>query len=217
MLKRNGTVDAAKCRTVISAGLAMPGCEERLVAVRLAMHPSVKMRADLVPLLNAPEAEIRRAALFAVGSATDDEVVIGDEDLFHWLHDADTGVRAVCRDTLASRGRTETEISLARRLSHPDAAERLKLLLDLRYDDEVSDPEPWLERLSRDAEPGVRAGAARVAVEVAADRQLPTPVWVGRLADSDSSSTVRRVASYYRAQTTSKPSPIQQIDGRNIP
>lgn len=218
MMKRPGAADGAKCRAVIAAGLAMPSAEDRLVAVRLAMHPVVKMRSDLVPMLSAPEAEIRRAALFAVGPATDDEIVIGDEEMFRWLHDPDAGVRKVCYDALVSRGRTETEISLARRLSNPDAAERLKLLLDLRYDDEVADPEPWLERLSRDPEPGVRAGAARVAVEVAADRQLPAPVWVGRIADADPSPTVRRVAGYYRAQPTVKSgNGVQQVEGRSGP
>ena len=101
-----------------------------------------------------------------------------------------------------SRGRSEPEISLGRRLSNPDAGERLKLLMDLRYDDDVPDPEPWLERLSRDAEPAVRAGAARVAVEVAAERKQAVPVWVGRLADIDPDATVRRVAGFFRALPT---------------
>src|SRR5439155_15416642 len=135
----------------------------RLLAIRLAMHPSLKMRPDLLPLLHAAEPEVRRAALFAVGPATDDDPVIGDEEMFRWLHDADTGVRKVCYDALVSRGRTETEIALGRRLTHPDVRERLELLRDLRFDDDLADPEPWLERLGRDAEPAVRAGAARTA------------------------------------------------------
>jgi hypothetical protein len=64
----------------------------------------------------------------------------------------------------------------------------------------LADPGPWLERLSHDPDPGVRAGAARVAVEVVVGRRLSVPVWVGRLADSDPDSTVRRVAGFYRAQ-----------------
>ena len=62
----------------------------------------------------------------------------------------------------------------------------------------MPDPEPWLERLSRDPDPAVRAGAARVAVEVAAERRLPVPVWVARLADADPDPTVRRIAGFYR-------------------
>jgi hypothetical protein len=204
LVKRGGAAHAAKCREAVAAGLTMPAAASRLAAVQAAMHPQVRMRADVLPLLAAAEPEVRRAALFAVGPATDDDPVIGDEELFRWLHDPDPGVRAVCLDALVSRGRNDSEIALGRRLTHPAAAERLKLLLDLRYDDEVPDAEPWLERLSRDPDPAVRAGAARVAVELAAGRQQPAPVWVGRLADADADPTVRRIARFYRAQGTTR-------------
>ena len=200
LLKRGGTAHAAACRELVAAGLKMPAVESRLTAVRTAMQPQLHLRAAVVPLLDAAEPEVRRAALFAVGPATDDEPVIGDEELFRWLHDPDPGVRTGCHDALVSRGRTDTEISLGRRLAHPAAGNRLGLLFDLRHDDEATDPEPWLERLSRDPDPGVRAGAARVAVELATDRRLPVPVWVGRLADADPEPSVRRVAHHYRSR-----------------
>lgn len=203
--KRGGAAHAAKCREVIAAGLKLPGVASRLGAIRAAMHPTAGMRAELLPLLNAPEPEVRRAALFAVGPATDADPVIGDEELFRWLHDPDAGVRKVCHAALVSRGRTEPEIGLGGRLVHPDPAERLRLLLDLRYDDDVPDPEPWLERLSRDPDPGVRAGAGRVAVELARERQLPFAPWVARLAEADPSPTVRRVAGFYRSQPAARP------------
>ncbi len=198
VLKRTGSVHAARCREVVTAGLKLQSVEHRLAAIRTALHPHLRMRADLLPLLNDPEPAIRRAALFAVGPATDAEPVIGDEELFRWLHDPDEGVRKVCTDALVSRGRTDTEIALGRRLTHPLPSERLKLLLDLRYDHDVRDPEPWLERLSRDPNAGVRAGAVRVAVELAAEQRLPVPLWVGALADADPDPTVRRIARYYR-------------------
>jgi hypothetical protein len=106
----------------------------------------------------------------------------------------------VCHDVLVGRDRSDAEIALGRRLAHADPGERLKLLLDLRYDDDVADPEPWLERLARDPEPAVRAGAARVMVEVATGRKLPLPAWVARVADADHHPTVRFVAGYYRAR-----------------
>jgi len=199
LLKRIGPAGAAKCRVVTAAGLKLPSPAARLGAIRAAMHPLVKLRADVVPLLAAVEPEVRRAALFAVGPATDDDQVIGDEELFRWLHDADADVRRGCQDALASRGRTDTDIRLGRRLTNPDAAERLDLLLDLRSDDDVADPEPWLERLARDADPGVRAGAARVAAELAAERRQALPPWVPRLAEADPEPTVRRIAAYYCA------------------
>lgn len=204
IVKRDGIAHVTQCRAVVEAGLKVSAVESRLTAIRAAMHPQVRMRVDVLPLLNAVEPEVRRAALVAVGPAVDDEPVIGDEELFHWLHDPDEGVRTVCRDALVSRGRSDAEISLGSRLTHPLAGERLKLLLDLRYDDELLDPEPWLERLSRDPDPGVRAGSARVAVELAVERHFPTPVWVGRLADSDPDRTVRRIAQFYRAQPTNR-------------
>jgi hypothetical protein len=199
ILKRTGNTHGARCREVVAAGLAMPDPDARLTAVRLAMHPDVRLRADVRPLLSAAEPRVRGAALFAVATPADGEPLVGDEELFRWLHDPDAGVRQVCHAALVGRDRSEVEIGLGRRLTHPEATERLKLLLDLRYDD-LADPEPWLERLSRDPEPAVRAGAARVAVEVSVARQLPCPAWVARVADADPHPTVRLVAAYYRAQ-----------------
>src|SRR5947207_625450 len=72
----------------------------RVLAVRLALHPDIKMRADLVPLLGDPAAEVRRAALCAVAAVADGEPLVGDEELFRWLHDPDGGVRKACHDAL---------------------------------------------------------------------------------------------------------------------
>lgn len=210
ILKKTGNAHANRCKAAVATGLQMPDPTARVLAVRLALHPEVKMRPNLLPLLSAREAEVRQAALFAAAVGGDGEQVIGDEDLFRWLHDPDEGVRKVCRDALVGRDRTEVEISLGRRLSDPDPLERLKLLLDLRYDDDVADPDPWLERLSRDAEPAVRAGAARVAVEVAASRKLTCPGWVTRVADADGDGTVRRIATFYRRQPTGHVDPRVQ-------
>lgn len=213
LVKRTGPAGAAKCKAVAAAGLKLPSPAARLGAIRAAMHPLVKLRAEVVPLLAAAEPEVRRAALFAVGPATDDEPVIGDEDLFRWLHDPDAGVRGVCQNALASRGRTDTDIRLGRRLTSPEPAERLDLLLDLRADDDVPDPEPWLERLARDADPSVRAGAARVAAELASERRQALPPWVAHLADADPEPTVRRIAAYYRASATRVDNAVRPATG----
>jgi HEAT repeat protein len=199
ILKRTGQTHAARCRETIVAGLRLPDPSARVLAVRLALHPDLKMRSELLPLLDDPEAEVRCAALVAVASPTDGDPIISDEDLFRWLHDPDDSVRKICRDVLVSRDRSEAEIALGRRLTDPDPGERLKLLLDLRYDDDVADPEPWLERMSRDIEPAVRAGAARVAVELTTGRRQSCPQWVVRVADADPDPTVRRVARYFRS------------------
>ena len=198
LLKRTGNSFTAQCRKAVAVGLRLPDPAARALAVRLALHPDVKMRTEVLPLLSDPEPAVRCAALVAVASGTDDDLVIADEDLFRWLHDPDAGVRKVCHEALVSRDHSEAIIALGRRLTDPDPNERLKLLLDLRYDDYVADPEPWLERLSRDIEPAVRAGAARVAAELTTHRRQSCPPWVARVADADPNPTVRRVASYFR-------------------
>jgi hypothetical protein len=213
ILKRTGSTHTRRCRTIVAEALKMTDFEARLAAVRLAIHPEIKLRAELMPLLSAPEPQMRGAALFAVAIGGDCEPAISDEELFRWLHDSDASVRKICRDALVSRDRSDIEISLGRRLTHPDASERLKLLLDLRYDDDVPDPEPWLERLSHDPEPAVRAGAARVAVEVAIARSQPFPAWVARVADADPHPTVRFIVAYYRALPPSVRDPLRPAGG----
>jgi HEAT repeat protein len=215
VLKRTGPTHAMRCRGTVVEGLKASDFETRLAAVRLTIHPDIRLRAAVVPLLTAPEAELRAAALFAIASTAEGETVIGDEDLFRWLHDPDAGVRKVCRDALVARDRSDAEIALGRRLTSAEPNERLKLLLDLRYDDDVADPEPWLERLSRDPEPAVRAGAARVAVELAAAHRHPCPTWVARVADADPHPTVRFIAAYYRAQPTGAPrDQVRPVNGQ---
>ncbi len=198
VLKRTGSAHADRCRVVVAEGLKLPDLESRLTAVRLAIHPEIGLRTEVVPFLSAKEPELRGASLFAVAANADGDQVLGDEELFRWLHDPDAGVRKVCYDALVGRERSEVDIALGRRLTHTDPNERLKLLLDLRYDNDVADPEPWLERLSRDPEPAVRAGAARVMAEVAALRKIPCPAWIARVTDGDVHPTVRFVAMYYR-------------------
>jgi len=213
ILKRTGSAHALRCRGVVSEGLKAAELETQLVAVRLAIHPDIKLRTELLPLLSSSESRLRGPALFAAAATGDGESALSDEELFHWLHDSDASVRKICRDALVARDRSESEIALGQRLTHPDPTERLKLLLDLRYDDDVVDPEPWLERLSRDPEPAVRAGAVRVAVEIAIERSQRCPTWVGRVADADPHPTVRFVAAYYRAQPLSGNNPLRPVGG----
>lgn len=213
VLSRTGSTYADRCRAIVAEGLKMPDVDSRLAAVRLAIHPEIKLRSEVVPLLASPEPAVRGASLFAVASSVEGEHVLADDELFRWLHDPDAGVRRVCHDALVTRDRSDVEISLGRRLTHAEPTERLKLLLDLRYDDDVADPEPWLERLSRDPDPAVRVGAARVMVELARGRQRPLPVWVGRVADTDLHPTVRFVAGYYRALPPAAPNGVIPAGG----
>jgi HEAT repeat protein len=213
ILKRTGNTFAAKCREAIAVGLKASDTETRVLAIRLTLHPDVRMRTELFPLLTDPEPRVRGAALYGVAAASDGEQMFADEELFRWLHDPDEGVRKVCYDAFVSRGRSDAEINLARRLSNPDAVERLKLLYDLRYEDDVIDPEPWLERLSRDREPALRAGATRVILEVMAERKLSCPAWVARVTDGDPDPTVRRIAAYFRKVLLHSPGEVRPASG----
>ncbi len=192
-----GADAAAYCRDVVQTGLAAdaPAGVKR-AAVRQA-HV-VGLKGDVVPLLADADPAVRKAALLAVGPAGDDgAAVVTPEDLFRCLHDADGEVRDLSAAALASRGLDLGQISLARQLTHPELAERLALLSDLATGAAgVTDPGPWLERLSRDADPAVRLGTARVAAE----SRLQFAGWVETLAAADADPTVRRWASYYRDQ-----------------
>jgi len=186
-----------RCREIVRAALKHRTAEVRIRAIPLAMRAELDQKADIAPSLQAPEAEVRRAAMLAVGPASSGAPVIGDEELFAWLNDADSQVQMLCEAALSTRGLEPEQIGAARKLTNPDAAERLKLLIDLRWNrDAIRDPGPWLERLSRDADPAVRAGAARVAYEC----KLAFAGWLDRLAKDDPDGTVRQIVQFHRSR-----------------
>src|SRR5262249_31902261 len=133
----------------------------------LALNSALVKETDLlrpvVPLLRAPEAKVRWAALSALGLA---KQVLADEELLPLLHDDDANVRRLCEQALDARGLTPEHIQLGRLFSAPRAVARLDVFDYLR---ETADLEPgvWLRRLSQDRESAVRAAAARAAGEVA--------------------------------------------------
>ena len=185
------------CRDIVRQALKQPSVDLRVQAIHLAMRPDLDQKTDAVACLQAPEAEVRRAAMLAVGPAGASSPAIGDEELFAWLNDADNQVQMLCEAALSTRGLEPEQIAAARKLTSPDAAERLKLLIDLRWNrDGIRDPGPWLERLSRDADPAVRAGAARVACE----SKLAFAGWLDRLAKDDPDGTVRRIVQFHRTR-----------------
>ena len=61
VLAKTGSTHAAQCREVVASALKMADPAARVLAIRLAIHPEVRMRPDAVPLLNAPEPEVRPA------------------------------------------------------------------------------------------------------------------------------------------------------------
>ena len=198
LLSRCDDADTAdRCKALVRAGLTG---EHKAAAVRPAVHPDYGLKADVVPLLDDPAADVRRAAMAAVGPAGGTEVV-GTEDLFRWLNDADAEVRMLCEAALNTRGLDPDQIDAGRRLTHPEAGERLKLLLALQRGrgTTFADPGPWLERLSRDPDPAVRAGAARVGYE----SRLRFGGWLDRLT-ADPDATVARIAAFHKGQAELK-------------
>jgi hypothetical protein len=182
-----------RCRVLVKCGLGASSREVKARSVRWAAAPSFGMKAELVPLLDDPSAEVRRAAMLAVGPLSAGGLVIETEELFRWLNDPDAEVRVLCEAALSTRGLEPSQIEAGRKLTHPEASERLTLLLDLQRGTAFRDPGPWLERLSHDADPAVRAGAARVACE----SQLAFTPWLDRLT-VDPDPTVRQIVGYHR-------------------
>ncbi|MDW8243791.1 MAG: hypothetical protein RMJ88_11315 [Thermogemmata sp.] len=210
-LRREADVPIPACQQLARLGLHSPYVSVRYQAVTLAVHPRLGLQAELLPLLKDAEATVRRAALFAVTATEEASLLLPDEELFHWLHDPDEGVRRICYDALVSRGRTVLEIDLGRRLTNPEAAERLKLIAELRYDEVVADPEPWLQRLVRDPEAAVRVAAVRAVAELRAAQRLLCPAWVETAIQNDPDTLARQLMRYYQQL------PVRLVNGSVIP
>lgn len=168
--------------------------EVRIKSVAAALRPEIDALEAITPLVDDPCPEVRRAAVVALGPVRDGKLAaVPDETLLRCLHDSDAEVRQFAEMGLKSRGRTPREIRLGRRYAAPNPAERQKLLIDLADEDEL-DATVWIERLTADSDPSVRAGAARLA----ADRNADLVDRLAQMSRSDPDATVRRIAEYYR-------------------
>lgn len=164
-------------------------------ACRVAGRPAFGMSAEVVAMVTDESPSVRKAAILAIGT---DREAVNEETLFRLLSDRDDDVKMAAGATLSARGLDEPQIELGRKLLHPEAAVRLSLLGDLlRNDGTVSDLGPWLMRLSRDANPAVRAGAARLAFE----GRVRSADWLDDLAERDPDPLVRSVAGHYRSRS----------------
>lgn len=184
---------AEKARNMVAVAAKSESVDVRIQAIAAAMRPEVDYLIAIVPLLEDPSEEVRRAAVLALGPVRDGgRPAIGDDVLLRRLHDSDPEVRRLCEMGLRSRGRTPRDIRFGRRYTAPDPAERQKLLLDLAEEEDL-DVTVWLERLTADADPAVRAGAARLASQRRAN--LSDRLW--QMSQSDPDATVRRIADFY--------------------
>ncbi len=179
-------------QTIIHVALSSEQSAVCISAIKMVLKHEPNLKQEIVGKLNHASAEVRRAAMMAVGPHDGKSTpVIADDELFRWLHDADWEVRTLCEASLAGRGLDVEQVNFARKSSHPEASERLSLLNDLgRY----RNPSAWLQRLSQDPDPAVRAGAARLGYEC----RLTFTTWIDRMIEADPDASVRTIAAFYR-------------------
>jgi hypothetical protein len=189
------------CHEMVVAGLQQSHPETRVQAVGAALRPEVNRLDAVVPLLHDPAAEVRRAAMLALGPAreTGPDPLVGVEELLTWLHDPDAEVRRICEQSLRSRGLGPKDVKLGRLLTDPKPQARLELLVHLPGDPEL-DLGLWLQRLSLDPVPAVRAGVARTAAEQAIDLGDR----LEQMARNDPAPSVRQLLSDFYLHPTAR-------------
>lgn len=181
------------CTDLALNGLSDSAAETRSAAINLAWFLSrsePKLLIRVAALLHDPAAEVRQAALIAVGPSRD---VIIDDELLPLLHDADREVRRLCEEALRSRGLLDSHLLLARLISDPRPGARLQVVSQLGHAEDL-EPGVWLRRLSHDPAPAVRAAAVRAAYF---QTQVDLRERLRQMARDDPSPTVRQLADHY--------------------
>lgn len=182
-------------RGIAQAALAADDPAVRARALRLATHPGIELRGEVVKRLHDPEPLVRRAAMLAV---SEDDEAIANDNLMAWLHDPDAEVRRLCEAALRGpkRGLKPHHLQLARLIGDARWEVRLRVL-DHLEDAQDLDPSGWLRLLTQDRSPPVRAAAIRAAAHFdgvdLSDR-------LSQMADKDPDSTVAELARHYLSQ-----------------
>jgi hypothetical protein len=210
LLNQPGGNEAVQpARELVRAALRSAAAENRLIAIRLGSRPGMDLLDSMVGLLRDRAAQVRQAALLAVGPSRQ---AVSDESLLCCLHDPDPTIRELARQFLTApvklggRGLPPEHLKLGQLLTHPDHRTRLQVLDHLRKASDL-DPGLWLRRLSHDPKDSVRAAAVRVMSRVTlpdlSDR-------LDQMARSDPSPTVAQLAQYYLAQKRSPEPPVER-------
>ncbi len=189
------------CRGMAERGLADQRQGERVAALRLMgrtpMRKDKQLLVKAIPLLADRQAAVRRAALLAL--ASEKELVL-EEALMPLLHDDDPEVQYYCELALRHRGLTDSDLELARDISHKDPAIRMRVLHLLPSLPDLNLAE-WLRQLSQDPSPAVRAAAVRAAGE---SRLVDMSARLRDMAANDPSETVRLNAQFYARQRAAR-------------
>jgi hypothetical protein len=178
---------------LVSIGLTDNDVNNRLKALRLACDPRVNLFKQVIPLLEDPEAEVRREVMQLMAKKPELSHLLSDDDLLRWLNDPDAEVRRVCEASLAQRGLKPEAVQLGRLITNEKPAVRLEVLKRL-YPGSDLDANTWVRHLTHDPAPAVRSAAMRAAVQLnlrnLADR-------LDQMARMDPSPTVRQLAQHY--------------------
>lgn len=181
----------------VVAGLRETNPQVRMAAVRLAVVPALRAHDLLPPLVvgGTPDSspEVRQLVLLALG---EHDTLLGTDDLCKFLHDENAQVRQVCERALRARGLSARQITLARLVNDPRPAARAEVPALVLQTPEL-DTVMWMEKLTRDPAPAVRAATARALGTAPAQR---LEALLRQLAERDVDPTVQEIARYFWGQ-----------------
>lgn len=185
------------CHAMAERGMKDEHEQTRVAAVQLLLREPLRQDRELleqaIPLLQDPEATVRRAVVIALAAARE---VVREETLLPLLHDEDAQVQYLCEMALRKRGLTDDDVKLARLISDKIPANRMRVLRHLEQMPDLNLGE-WLRQLSLDPAAAVRAAAVRAIGE---NTQVDLTERIREMADRDPSPTVRQNARYYLSQ-----------------
>jgi HEAT repeat protein len=181
---------AESCRSIVHTALQDESAPAREQGIIIAMRPDIRLATEVPALLRDPEPAVRRGAMLAIGTSRE---LIDDDDLLHWLHDGDAEVRELCAEALRERGLREKDITMGRLISDASFLKRLEVFNYLGDDNSV-DPLAWLDRLSQDPVPAVRAAAVRLALGQERSFEVDFAIRARQIATNDPDGTVRQIA-----------------------
>jgi hypothetical protein len=190
--------DEEKCRQLIDRALHSSSTAIRLRAIGLAQQLEESSLEFLAPLIDDPDAEVRRAIVLTLGAHRD---WLSDDELLPRLHDPVREVQRLARIALLSRGLTEEQVQMGCLLTDSLPTARLELITLLRNDSEL-DLNAWLSRLSHDSSPAVRVAAVRSAAEL---RIFQLSNRLAEIVASDPDATVRSIAKFHWKQIQAAP------------
>lgn len=192
----NGVAETLQrqAKTWVVAGLRDENVAVRLAAIRLAVTPGLQLHECLVPLIAAEttdsSAEVRQLVILALG---EHERLLATDDLCRFLNDAQESVRQTTERALRVRGLGQAQIQLARHMHDSNPMSRAEVP-GLVLESPDIDLYLWMERLSSDPSPAVRAATAKAMAQTKDER---LEALMKKLMDHDSDPTVQQISRFY--------------------